>query len=432
MGFRDRLSHAWNVFTGSEGRLLDQNLQYGPQTSGSSYRTDRPRRFSSAERSIISSVYTRIGIDVAGVLLKHARLDENKRYLEDIDSGLNRCLTVEANIDQAARHFRQDLAMTILEKGVVAVLAVETDLNPSETGGYDIKTIRVAEIESWYPQHVKISALNDKTGKREELIVAKKDIAIIENPLYAVMNEPNSTLQRLIRKLNILDAIDEQSGSGKLDLIVQLPYSLRSESKRTQAQQRRTDLEDQLSGSKYGVGYIDASEKVIQLNRGAENNLLSQIEYLTNMLYQQLGMTPKVFDGTADEAEMLNYFNRTIEPILAAITENLSRKFLTKTAISQRQSVIYSWDPFKLVPIKEIAEIADKFTRNEIASSNEIRGILGWKPSKDPNADKLQNKNLNQPEEVTAKKESKAIDIGQLEPLATPAGASASDGTTSK
>lgn len=424
MGLRTRLAYAWNAFNHDKDLWLKRPTVVPETGPSSSYRPDRQRRFGGTERSIITSLQTRIAIDVAGVAIKHVKVDKTERYLEDVPSKLNRCLTLEANIDQSGTDFRRDIALTLLEKGVIAVMPVDTDEDPDDTDSYQILTMRVGEIIEWYPRHVKLSVYDDRPNKgaRAELLVSKENVAIIENPLYNVMNEPNSTYQRLIRKLNILDAIDDQSGSGKLDIIIQLPYSLRSETKRTQAAQRRADLEEQLNGSKYGVGYIDASEHITQLNRAAENNLLSQIEYLTNMLYQQLGLTPKVFDGTADEAEMLNYFNRTIEPILTAIVENFKRKFLTQTAITQGHSIKYLWDVFKLVPISQIAEIADKLTRNEIASSNEIRGILGWKPSTDPDADKLRNSNMPQQKEVEAPEQ----------PSPTSPDDSTTDGTTSK
>lgn len=398
MAFRDRLSHAWNAFLGPREKDIVESTQYYETSSSSSgYRSDRIRRSLSTERSIISSIYTRIGIDGSSVSINHVKVDKNNRFLEDIPSSFNRCLSIEANIDQAARAFRQDMIMTMLEKGVIAVVPVDTDINPDETGGYDIKTMRIGEITGWFPTKVKVSLYNERTGRREEIILPKKYVAIVENPLYSVMNEPNSTLQRLIRKLNILDAIDEQSGSGKLDILVQLPYTIRTETKKAQAAQRRSDLEDQLANSRYGVGYIDATERVTQLNRASENNLLAQIQYLTDMLYQQLGLTPEVFNGTATEEQMLNYYSRTIEPIVSAISEEFLRKFLTKTAITQGQSVKFAWDVFKLVPLSQIAEIADKFTRNEIATSNEMRSIVGWRPSDSPNADVLMNKNLSQP-----------------------------------
>jgi hypothetical protein len=337
-----------------------------------------------------------LSIDVASVDMRHVRLDEENRYKEDIDSGLNNCLTVEANIDQAARAFRQDIAMTLFDKGVAALVPVDTSISPRTSGGFDILTMRVGEIVTWYPQHVRISLYNEATGEREEITLNKTAVAIVENPLYSVMNEPLSTLQRLLHKLNLLDAIDEQSASGKLDLIIQLPYVIKSEARRQQAEQRRQDIEFQLKGSQYGIAYTDGTEKITQLNRPAENNLMSQIEYLTAMLYGQLGLTEEVMNGTADEKAMLNYWNRTIEPILTAIVEAMRRTFLTKTARTQKQSVLFFRDPFRLVPIENIAEIADKFTRNEIMTSNEMRQVVGMAPHPDPKADQLLNSNMPQ------------------------------------
>jgi hypothetical protein len=365
----------------------------------------------SNERSIISSIYTRLSIDVAAVDIRHVRLDENDRYVEDIDSGLNNCLKVEANLDQAARAFRQDIAMTLFDKGVAALVPVDTTLNPNLTGGYDILTMRVGEIVAWMPSKVRVSVYNEATGRREEINLDKKMVAIVENPLYSVMNEPNSTLQRLIRKLNLLDAVDEQSSSGKLDMIIQLPYVIKSEARRQQAEQRRADIEFQLKSSKYGIAYTDGTEKITQLNRPVENNLLKQVEYLMAMLYGQLGLTEEVMNGTANEAAMLNYINRTIEPVLGAISEAMKRSFLTKTARSQKQSIEYFRDPFKLVPMSDLAEMADKFTRNEIVTSNEFRGFIGMKPSADPKADQLVNSNMPQPAPV---------DPTVVDPTATP------------
>lgn len=388
--FSDRLKHAWNAFSNSEDN------RYKTRDVGPSYslRPDRIRLNNSNERSIVSSIYTRIGIDVAGVDMRHVRLDENGRYLSNIDSGLNNCLTVEANIDQAARAFRQDVAMTLLDKGVMAIVPVETTLNPNNTGSYDITSMRVAEITAWYPKHVELKLYNENKGEKETIVLPKAMVAIIENPLFSVMNEPNSTLQRLIRKLNLLDAVDEQSSSGKLDLIIQLPYVIKSEARRQQAEDRRKDIEVQLKGSQYGIAYTDGTEKITQLNRPAENNLLQQVEYLTKMLYNQLGLTEEIFNGTADEKAMLNYFNRTIEPILSSITQSMKRTFLTKTARTQYQSVEFFRDPFKLVAVSDIAEIADKFTRNEVLSSNEVRAIMGFKPDSNPKSDELRNKNM--------------------------------------
>lgn len=390
------LKHAWNVFSTQEAPVG------GYSSSASSFggRQDRNTLRLSSERSIISSIYTRIAIDAAAVSVRHVRLDEDGRYIEDMDTALNTCLTLEANLDQSARAFRQDTVMTLLDKGVAALVPVETSINPNRSGGYDINTMRVGEITAWYPQHVTVSLYNEELGARQELTLDKRTIAIVENPLYAVMNSPNSTLQRLTRKLNLLDSIDEQSGSGRLDLIIQLPYVIKSEARKQQAEQRRLAIEEQLKGSQYGIAYTDGTEKVTQLNRPAENNLLKQVEYLTEMLYSQLGLTAEVMNGTADEKAMLNYYNRTIEPIVGSTTENMARKFLTKTARTQRQSIEYFTDPFKLVPISEIAEIGDKFTRNEIMTSNEIRDVVGLKPNKDPKADKLINSNMPDPSAI--------------------------------
>lgn len=390
-----RLKHAWNAFVNNR----DPTASYRDIGPGYSYRPDRPRLTRGNERSIITSVYNRIALDVAANDIRHVKLDEDDRFSEIIDSGLNNCLALDANIDQTGRAFIQDAVMSMLDEGCVALVPIETTFNPQQTGSFDINTIRTGKVLDWYPKHVRVSVYNERSGKREEIVLPKDTIAIIENPLYAVMNEPNSTMQRLIRKLNLLDAIDEQSGSGKLDLIIQLPYVVKTEARRQQAEARRKDIEMQLAGSKYGIAYTDGTEKVTQLNRSVDNNLMKQIEYLTSMLYSQLGITQAVLEGTADEKTMLNYYSRTIEPIIAAIVDEMKRKFLTKTARTRRQSIVFFRDPFKLVPVDNIAEIADKFTRNEIMTSNEIRQKIGMKPSKDPKADKLINSNLNQPEE---------------------------------
>lgn len=390
-----RLKHAWNAFVNNR----DPTASYRDIGPGYSYRPDRPRLTRGNERSIITSVYNRIALDVAAIDIRHVKLDEDDRFSEIIDSGLNNCLALDANIDQTGRAFIQDAVMSMLDEGCVALVPIETTFNPQQTGSFDINTIRTGKVLDWYPKHVRVSVYNERSGKREEIVLPKDTIAIIENPLYAVMNEPNSTMQRLIRKLNLLDAIDEQSGSGKLDLIIQLPYVVKTEARRQQAEARRKDIEMQLAGSKYGIAYTDGTEKVTQLNRSVDNNLMKQIEYLTSMLYSQLGITQAVLEGTADEKTMLNYYSRTIEPIIAAIVDEMKRKFLTKTARTRRQSIAFFRDPFKLVPVDNIAEIADKFTRNEIMTSNEIRQKIGMKPSKDPKADKLINSNLNQPEE---------------------------------
>lgn len=399
----DMLSHAWNAFTSpAQVRNREPYTEYYGGAASYGARPDRVRLFFANERSIVSSIYTRLGIDVASIDIRHVRTDDQRRYLEDIDSGLNNCLTLEANIDQAARAFRQDVAMTLFDKGCCALVPVDTSISPLESGGYDIRTLRVGEIVTWYSQHVRVSVYNQKTAMREEIMLHKSTVAIIENPLYSVMNEPNSTLQRLIRKLNLLDSVDEQSASGKLDLIIQLPYVIKSDSRRQQAEQRRKDIEFQLKGSKYGIAYTDGTEKITQLNRPAENNLMTQIEYLTKELYAQLGLTEEVMNGTADEKAMLNYNNRTLEPILAAMVEAMRRSFLTKTARSQKQTIMYFRDPFKLVPISDIADIADVFARNEILSSNEVRQVIGIAPAKDAKADQLVNSNMPQPGDTAA------------------------------
>lgn len=393
MSFGSRLKHAWNAFTGNS------QLNYSSLGASYSYRADRPRLSRGNERSIITSVYNRIALDVAALNIQHVRLDKNGRFLSVITDGLNNCLTVEANIDQTARAFIQDVVISMFDEGSVAVVPVDTTTNPNVSGSYDILTMRAGKILDWYPKHVRVRLYNEETGLKEDVIVPKDTAAIIENPLYAVINEPNSTMQRLIRKLNLLDVIDEQSGSGKLDLIIQLPYIIKTEARRQQAENRRKDIENQLSGSKYGIAYTDGTEHITQLNRSVNNNLMSQIEFLTSMLYSQLGITQSILDGTADEKTMLNYNNRTIEPIISAIVDEFKRKFLTRTARSQLQSISFFRDPFKLVPVNDIAEIADKFTRNEIMTSNEIRQVIGMKPSDDPRADELRNKNLSAPSE---------------------------------
>lgn len=391
MSFGSRLKHAWNAFTGNvQTNYRDLGMSY-------SYRADRPRMSRGNERSIVTSVYNRIALDVAALNVQHVRLDENGRFLSVIDDGLNNCLTLEANVDQTARSFVQDVVISMFDEGSVAIVPVDTTTDPNVSGSYDIQSLRVGQILDWYPQYIRARVYNEQTGRKEDIVVPKSAVAIIENPLYAVINEPNSTMQRLIRKLNLLDVIDEQSGSGKLDLIIQLPYVIKTEARRQQAENRRKDIENQLSGSKYGIAYTDGTEHITQLNRSVNNNLMSQIEYLTSMLYSQLGITQSILDGTADEKTMLNYNNRTIEPIISAIVDEMKRKFLTKTARSQHQSISFFRDPFKLVPVNDIAEIADKFTRNEIMTSNEIRQVVGMKPSEDSRADELRNKNLSAP-----------------------------------
>ncbi len=393
--FLSRLKHAWNAFTNNK----DPTPKYQDIGASYYYRPDRQRFTGGNERTIVTSVYNRIALDAAAVEIKHVRLDENERYLETIDSGINRCLNEEANIDQTGRAFIQDVVMSMLDEGCVAIVPVDTTFNPNITNSYDIQSMRVGKILQWYPNHIQVRVYNEKTGNKEDIIVPKSMVGIIENPLYAVINEPNSTMQRLIRKLSLLDAVDEQSGSGKLDLIIQLPYTIKTEARRQQAEARRKEIEVQLTNSKYGIAYTDGTERITQLNRPIENNLMKQIEYLTSMLYSQLGITQSILDGTADEKTMLNYYSRSIEPIISAIVDELKRKFLTRTARSQLQSFLFFRDPFKLVPITEIATIADTFTRNEILSSNEVRQLIGIKPSSDPKADQLRNSNLNQTED---------------------------------
>ena len=391
MTFGSRLKHAWNAFTSRDPTTPYQYM--GPSYS---VRPDRIRFTRGNEKTIVTSVYNRIALDVAAIDIKHVRLDKNGRYVEPINSGLNNCLSLEANIDQTSRAFVQDIVMSLMDEGCVAIVPVDTTSDPNITGAFDITTMRTGKIIEWYPQHIKARVYNELTGEKEDVLLHKSAVGIIENPLYAVINEPNSTNQRLIRKLGLLDAIDEQSSSGKLDLIIQLPYVIKTETRRQQAEARRADIEMQLASSKYGIAYIDGTEHVTQLNRPVENNLMGQIEYLTSMLYSQLGITQSILDGTADDKTMLNYYNRTIEPIIAAIVDEMERKFLTKTARSQSQSIKYFRDPFKLVPVNDIAEIADKFTRNEIMTSNEIRQIVGMRPHSDPKADQLINSNISQ------------------------------------
>ena len=393
-----RFKNSWNAFLNRDPTYYS----YKDVGVSSYYRPDRIRFSRGNEKSLVTSIYNRISLDVAAVKIKHVRLDDNNRYKEEIDSGLNNCFNLEANMDQTGRAFIQDIVMSMFDEGSVAIVPVETDKNPDVTDSYEILSMRTGKILEWYPNKVKVRVYNELTGKKEDIIVPKNTVGIIENPLYAVINEPSSTMQRLIRKLNLLDAIDEQSGSGKLDLIIQLPYIIKSEARRQQAENRRRDIESQLSGSKYGIAYTDGTERITQLNRPVENNLMKQIEYLTSTLYGQLGITQGIMDGTADEKTMLNYNSRTIEPIVSAIVDELKRKFLTKTARSQKQSILFFIDPFKLVPVNDIAEIADKFTRNEILTSNEIRQIIGIKPSNDPKADKLVNSNISQSEQDNA------------------------------
>lgn len=399
-----RLKHAWNAFLNKDEPAIQWDIG-----SGYSYKPDRFRMTRGNERSIITSVFNRIALDVAAINIQHVQLDEDGRFLNVVKSGLNECLTLEANIDQTSRAFLQDVVLSMMDEGCVAVVPVSTDKDPDISTGYNILSLRTGRIKEWYPRHVRVEVYNELTGRKQDLLMPKERTCVIENPLYSVINEPNSIMQRLVRKLNLLDAIDEQSGSGKLDLIIQLPYVIKTDARREQAERRRKDIERQLAGSKYGIAYTDGTERITQLNRSVENNLMSQIEYLTSMLYSQLGITQTVLDGTADEKTMLNYYSRTIEPIIAAIADEMKRKFLTKTARSQNKSIMYFKDPFKLVPVGELAEISDKFTRNEIATSNEIRQVIGWKPSSDPKADELVNSNITQPAEE-AKETQSSVD----------------------
>lgn len=403
------LTHAWNVF-----KTLDDRRD--PFETGAHYATrpDRVRLRFSNEKSIVSSIYTRMAIDVADAVIKHVRLDDLGRFESEIDSGLNQCLNVSANIDQAPRAFRQDFAMTLFDQGVSVIVPVDTTLDPNISGSFDIQTLRIGEVVRWSPRRVRVSLYNEETGKREEVTVDKKFVAIVENPLHAVMNETNSTLQRLIRKLNLLDVVDEQSSSGKLDMIIQLPYVVKSDAKRKAANDRRKDIEYQLRGSQYGIAYIDGTEKITQLNRPAENQLLKQVEYLTNLLYSQLGLTENVMNGTASESEMLNYHQRTIKPILTSLVESMRRSFLTKTARSQKQSIMFFRDPFAFVPLSQLAEFIDKFTRNEVATANEMRGIIGLPPSKEAKADKLVNSNM--PANKRGDPDPKAPDLSESGP----------------
>ena len=389
--FLTRMKHAWNAFFNKDP-TSNYKYYYGP---GYSYRPDRASFTRGNERSIVTAIYNRIALDVSAIGIRHVKVDENGGYVEDVDSGLNRCLTLEANIDQTHRAFIQDVVISMLDEGSVALVPVDTDDNPDSGHGYEIYTMRTAKILEWFPRHIRVRIYNDRTGQKEDKIVSKSSTCIIENPLYAVINEPNSTMQRLIRKLNLLDVIDEQNGSGKLDLIIQLPYIIKTEARKQQAEARRKDIEEQLAGSKYGIAYTDGTEHITQLNRAVDNNLMSQIEFLTSMLYSQLGICQEILDGTADEKTMLNYTNRTIEPIVSAITDEMKRKFLTEEGRNNKQTIKYFREPFKLVPVNDLAEIADKFTRNEIMTSNEMRQIVGLKPSDDPEADELRNKNLN-------------------------------------
>ena len=394
MGLMNRFRHGWNAFLNNR----DPTIRYHEVGPSYSYRPDRARFTRGNERSIVTSIFNRIALDVASINIQHCRLDDNGRFTETINSKLNNCLNLEANIDQTGRAYIQDIVMSMCDEGCVAMVPVDTTTDPNVTDSYDIETMRTGKILEWYPAHVRVRVYNDRTGQKEDILVPKRTVGIVENPLFAVINEPNSTMQRLVRKLNLLDVIDEQSGSGKLDLIIQLPYIVKTDARRAQAEKRRKDIEDQLKGP-YGIAYTDGTERITQLNRPVENNLMKQIEYLTSMLYSQLGITQSILDGSADEKTMLNYYDRTIEPIISAIVDEMKRKFLTKTARTQGQSITYFRNPFKLVPVNELAETADKFTRNEIMTSNEFRQIIGMKPSNDPKADMLRNSNLNHPDE---------------------------------
>jgi hypothetical protein len=397
MGFLDRLQHGFNAFMNK-----DPTHEYQHYGVGSSYRPDRPRLTRGNERSIVTAIYNRIALDVSQLTIKHCKLDANGRYLEDVkNSSLNERLNLSANIDQTGRSFIQDAVLSMFDEGVVALVPIDTDIDPMNTSSFDILSIRTGKIVEWYPSKVRVQVYNEQTGRKEEIIMSKDKVAIIENPLYAVMNEPNSTMQRLIRKLSLLDIVDEQTSAGKLDLIIQLPYVIKSDARRKQAEERRKDIEMQLSGSRYGIAYTDGTERITQLNRPLENNLLKQIEYLTNLLYSQLGFHQTILDGTADEKTLLNYNNRIIEPIISAFIDEMKRKFLTKTARTQSQTIMFFKDPFRLVPVSNIAEIADKFTRNEIMTSNEFRQVVGLKPSDDPKADQLINANIRTPEETS-------------------------------
>lgn len=393
---RNEIQHAWNAFQ-SRDEGMDYDFRHGP------FQTFRPERHVirlSSERTIITPILNRMAIDVAAIDLRHVRVDNNENYLEELNSGLTDCLKFEANIDQTSQAFKMDIAYTLFDDGVVAIVPVDTNLNPNLTGGYDIKTMRAGTVTAWYPRHVKVNLYNEELGRREEIMVPKSYCAIVENPLYSVMNEPNSTLKRLIHKLNLLDQVDDELSSGKLNMIIKLPYVVKSEAKRKQAEQRRTDLELQLAESKYGIGYIDGTEDVTQLNGSVENTLPKQVDDLTNLLYAQLGLTRSVIEGTANEQEMLNYYTRTIKPIVKALAEGMTRTFLTKTARAQNQRVLFVRDPFELVPVQNLADIVDKFSRNEVLSSNEVRGVIGFRPSDDPKADELRNSNMPHPEDI--------------------------------
>ena len=391
--FGERLRHAWNAFNGN------QQIQYRDIGSSYSYRPDRVRLSCRNERSIVTSIYNHIAMDIAAIKIRLVYTDDDGNFVSFINSGLDNCLSFEANIDESGRSFIQDVVLSMLDEGVVAIVPIDTDIDPDITKGYDVLSMRTGQIIDWYPRHVRVRVYDDRTGQKRDVLMAKSNVAIVENPLYSVVNEPNSTMQRLIRKLVLLDAIDEQSGSGKLDLIIQLPYVVKSDARKKQAEERRAEIERQLTGSKYGIAYTDGTEHITQLNRPVENNLMNQIEYLTSMLYSQLGINQSVLDGTADDKAMTNYYARTCEPIVSAIVDSLKRTFLSKTARTRKQSIMYFRDPFSLVPLSELSELADKLTRNEIMSSNEIRQKIGLKPSNDPDADKLKNKNISHPDD---------------------------------
>lgn len=399
MAIKTRIKHAWNAFA-DETLLRPMSSGLGPSTSGRN-NPQRSRRSYNNERTMVASVYTRIGVDCSMITIRHVQLDDQARYTQDVDSELNKCLTLEPNLDQGPTAFRLDAVTSLFDIGYVALVPVETSINPNFGNGFDVLELRVGEIVNWYPKHVRVRVYNQESGKNEEVTLPKDKVAIVYNPFYAVMNEPNSTLQRLVRKLSLLDAVDEQSSSGKLDIMIQLPYVIKNDTKKAMAEERRTAIEDQLKGSQYGIAYIDGTEKVTQLNRPAENNLLKQVEYLTNLLYSQLGITPGIMDGTADEAAMINYYNRTIEPLITAFVEAMRRSFLGRGAVERKETIAFFQDPFKLIPLSQLAEIVDKLTRNEVLSSNEVRGILGFKPSTDPKADQLVNSNMPQPASQT-------------------------------
>lgn len=434
MGLLDRIKHAVNAFIGLDPPEQDYYrpttyLNYGPSFS---YRPDKVTLKRSNEKSIVAAIYNRIAIDCSSTVIRHAIIDDNNRYLENVDDGLDTCLSLEANKDQTAKAFMRDVIISLFDEGTIAIVPIDTTEDPNVTESYDILSMRVGKIIQWFPDHVRVEVYNDRTGVKRELTCEKSEVAIIENPLYAIMNEPNSVLQRLIRKENLLDIIDEQSGSGKLDLIIQLPYVIKTDARRKQAEERRKDIENQLKESKYGIAYTDGTEHVTQLNRPVENNLMKQVEFYTSMLYSQLGITDTILNGTADEKTMLNYMNRSVRPILDAIVDELKRKFLSKKARSQGHTIMYFSDPFRLVPLANMADIADAFTRNAILSPNEIRQIVGFKPSKDPMADELTNRNLNQPEDGAEKSKKKKKDVESTDAKPDSNGDSSDKGAETK